>query len=269
MVGGKVEVGVREDHGVVLGPAERLGPLARSRRPRVDVPGDRGRADEGDGCDPRVIEQGIHGHLVAVDHIEHPVWQARPRAHSSATSIDADGSRSLGFKTKVLPQAMAIGCIHMGTMTGKLNGVIPHTTPSGWRYENMSMPVETWSEYSPFKSCGIPQANSTTSRPRWTSPRASEMTLPCSSDTTAASSSTWALTSSRKANSVLALVLSEERRPLLESLRGGPDGGIDFIGGGERDLGCLLTAGRVEDGAAAARNPLHRLPAAPMPNDSH
>ena len=111
-------------------------------------------------------------------------------AQSSATSIDAEGSRSLGFKTKVFPQAMAMGCIHMGTITGKLNGVIPHTTPSAWRYENMSMPVETWSEYSPFNSCGIPQANSTTSSPRWTSPRASEMTLPCSSDTTAASSPT-------------------------------------------------------------------------------
>ena len=30
-----------------------------------------------------------------------------------------------------LPQAIAIGCIHIGTMTGKLNGVIPAQTPSG------------------------------------------------------------------------------------------------------------------------------------------
>ncbi len=29
--------------------------------------------------------------------------------------------------------AMAIGNIHIGTMAGKLNGVIPATTPSGWR----------------------------------------------------------------------------------------------------------------------------------------
>jgi hypothetical protein len=33
------------------------------------------------------------------------------------------GSRGLGFKTKVLPQAMATGTIHLGTMTGKLKGV--------------------------------------------------------------------------------------------------------------------------------------------------
>ena len=58
-------------------------------------------------------------------------------------------------------------------------------------------------------------------------------------------------------------------RPLFESLRSGPDGGVDLIGGREGDLRFLLTAGRVEDGAAAARNALHRLPATPVPNDSH
>jgi cytosine deaminase len=51
-------------------------------------------------------------------------------------------------------------------MAGKLNGVMPATTPSGWRSEYMSMPVPTFSVYSPFSSCGMPQANSTTSSPR-------------------------------------------------------------------------------------------------------
>ena len=67
-------------------------------------------------------------------------------AHSSATSWDADGSRSLGLRTKVFPQAIATGCIHIGTITGKLNGVIPAHTPSGWRNEYESTPAETWSE---------------------------------------------------------------------------------------------------------------------------
>ena len=53
------------------------------------------------------------------------------------------GSSGLGFKTKVLPQAMATGNIHMGTMTGKLKGVTPATTPNGWRNVQLSMPVET------------------------------------------------------------------------------------------------------------------------------
>ncbi len=33
----------------------------------------------------------------------------------------------------VLPHAMAFANIHMGTIAGKLNGVMPATTPSGWR----------------------------------------------------------------------------------------------------------------------------------------
>ena len=49
----------------------------------------------------------------------------------SATSIAADGSRSEGFSTNVLPHAMATGYIHSGTMAGKLNGVMPAQTPSG------------------------------------------------------------------------------------------------------------------------------------------
>ena len=53
--------------------------------------------------------------------------------NSSKTSIEAEGSRSDGFSTKVLPQAMATGYIHIGTMAGKLKGVMPATTPSGWR----------------------------------------------------------------------------------------------------------------------------------------
>ena len=51
-------------------------------------------------------------------------------------------------------------------MHGKLNGVMPATTPSGWRSVQLSMPVETWSVKSPFSSCGMPQANSTMSMPR-------------------------------------------------------------------------------------------------------
>ena len=33
----------------------------------------------------------------------------------------------------MLPQAIAIGNIHSGTITGKLNGVMPAQTPTGWR----------------------------------------------------------------------------------------------------------------------------------------
>ena len=48
---------------------------------------------------------------------------------------DADGSFSDGFRTNVFPHAIAGAHIHMGTIAGKLKGVMPATTPSGWRIE--------------------------------------------------------------------------------------------------------------------------------------
>ncbi len=77
----------------------------------------------------------------------------------------------------MFPQAIATGCIHIGTIAGKLNGVMPATTPSGSRKEKTSTPPDTWSENSPLSRCGMPHANSTTSSPRCTSPSASETHL--------------------------------------------------------------------------------------------
>src|ERR671937_2154713 len=54
---------------------------------------------------------------------------------SSATYSDAEGSFSDGLRMKVFPHASAGAHIHMGTIAGKLNGVIPAQTPSGWRIE--------------------------------------------------------------------------------------------------------------------------------------
>ena len=72
--------------------------------------------------------------------------------------MGAVGSFSDGFRTKVLPQAMAIGYIHIGTMAGKLNGVMPATTPSGWKSDQLSIPGPTLREYSPLSISGMPQA---------------------------------------------------------------------------------------------------------------
>ena len=110
------------------------------------------------------------------------------------------GSIGLGFKIKVLPAAIATGNIHIGTITGKLNGVMPATTPSGWRNVQLSIPVLTWSVKSPFKSCGMPQANSMMSIPRETSPCASVNTLPCSAVIRCASLSLFKFTSSKNLN---------------------------------------------------------------------
>ncbi len=64
----------------------------------------------------------------------------------SAVSNDADGSFSDGFSTNVLPHARAGAHIHIGTIAGKLNGVMPATTPSGCRIEYTSTPVDACSE---------------------------------------------------------------------------------------------------------------------------
>jgi len=52
---------------------------------------------------------------------------------SSARNSDAEGSFSDGLRMNVLPVAIAVANIHIGTIAGKLKGVMPATTPSGWR----------------------------------------------------------------------------------------------------------------------------------------
>ena len=90
---------------------------------------------------------------------------------SSASSIEADGSFSDGFRTNALPQATALASIHSGTITGKLNGVMPATTPTRLQHGVDVDPGDTSELWEPFSRCGMPQANSTHSRPRATSPR--------------------------------------------------------------------------------------------------
>ena len=48
----------------------------------------------------------------------------------SAMISETLGSLSEGLRIKVFPQAIALGNIHMGTIAGKLKGVMPATTPS-------------------------------------------------------------------------------------------------------------------------------------------
>ena len=54
---------------------------------------------------------------------------------SSASSMVVIGSCSEGLSTKVLPETIAMGNIHSGIIAGKLKGVMPAHTPSGWRTE--------------------------------------------------------------------------------------------------------------------------------------
>ena len=61
-----------------------------------------------------------------------------------------EGSFSEGFKINELPQAIDIGYIHIGTIAGKLNGVIPAQTPKGCLIDQLSTSVPTFSVNSPL-----------------------------------------------------------------------------------------------------------------------
>jgi hypothetical protein len=111
-----------------------------------------------------------------------------PSSSSKVSSI-ASGSCSDGLRTNVFPHAIANGRNHMGTMKGKLKGVIPAKTPIGWRIRSESIPRETSSRLAPCMREGMPVATSTHSIPRRTSPAASLLALPLSRVTSAARSS--------------------------------------------------------------------------------
>lgn len=125
-----VQVRVRHHHQVVLGAAQRLHPLAVARAGFIDVLGNRRGADEAERGDVGMGEQGVHRLLVAVHHIE---YAGRQTGLLQQFSQQQRGGRVApdGLRMKQLPQASATGNIHSGTMAGKLNGVMPATTPSG------------------------------------------------------------------------------------------------------------------------------------------
>ena len=70
--------------------------------------------------------------------------------NNSANLIAQDGSFSEGFNINEFPHAIAIGYIHIGTIAGKLNGVMPAHTPNGCLIDQESILVPTFSENSPL-----------------------------------------------------------------------------------------------------------------------
>ena len=70
-VGDVFEVGIGQDQHVILGAAHGLAALAVGGGGGVDVFRDRGRANETDRLDARVVQQCIDRFLVTVDHVEH------------------------------------------------------------------------------------------------------------------------------------------------------------------------------------------------------
>jgi hypothetical protein len=66
-------------------------------------------------------------------------------------------SRSDGFKINALPAAIAGAHFQSGIIAGKLNGVMPATTPSAWRIEYMS--IRNLADASSSKSMALSGKN--------------------------------------------------------------------------------------------------------------
>ena len=151
-------------------------------------------------------------------------------AHSSAIRIGgADGSRSLGLSTNVLPQAIATGCIHIGTMTGKLNGVMPAHDA-----ERLAERVRVDAGGDLVGVLALEQlrdaagelddlAARAAPRPR----RRREHLAVLVGDRLGEPARRCALTSSRKANSTLVRALSDVCDQSSKAVAGGGHGGVD------------------------------------------
>ena len=101
-------------------------------------------------------------------------------ANSSTSRVPVSGAFSAGLRRNVFPQATATDIIHSGIKAGKLNGGMPTTTPTGSRMAWQSTSREMSVRVCPISWEGMPQANSTTSSPRRSEPRASLNSLPFS-----------------------------------------------------------------------------------------
>ena len=79
-----------------------------------------------------MLEDRVDGDLVAMDDIEDAVRHA---GLGEELGQEVRGRRILlrRLEDECVALAIAVANIHIGTIAGKLNGVIPATTPSGWR----------------------------------------------------------------------------------------------------------------------------------------
>ena len=171
---------------------------------------------------------------------------------SSASISGTDGSRSDGFRINALPQAIAGANFHIGIIAGKLNGVMPATTPKGCLTEKMSMPGPAPSVYSPFSRCGMPTANSATSTPRWMSPLGVGDRLAVLLGEDFGELVVVALDQLQEFHEDAGAALRIGRSPGRLSGDGVVDGGADFTRCGDRYAGCDLAGHRPVDVAEAA-----------------
>jgi hypothetical protein len=121
-VGGEFEIGVGSTTAWFL--ASSAWTLAVGSGGGVDVFGHRSRPDK-DGLDVRMRQDGVHAALSPWTTLNTPSGTSLEELGDAHDRWISDG------KGRTWSRASAIGNIHIGTMAGKLNGVIPAQTPSG------------------------------------------------------------------------------------------------------------------------------------------
>ena len=77
-----------------------------------------------------VLEERARGRVAVA---EEALDLAHLGARRLAGGIEVEGTRSDGFRIMALPAASAGPIFHSGIIAGTLKGVMPATTPSGWR----------------------------------------------------------------------------------------------------------------------------------------
>ena len=99
--------------------------------PFIDIFSNRLGTDEGNRSNIVMIKQTIDNVMRSMDDIKYTLLATPASSNNSAKRLAINGVRSDGFNTKGFPVTIAIGNIQQGTIIGKLNGVIPPTTPIG------------------------------------------------------------------------------------------------------------------------------------------
>ena len=80
-----------------------------------------------------VDERVADGAAGAQDHVEHALGHAGALEDATRRRRAVSGVSVAGLKTTVLPATSAGAIFQTGMATGKFQGVMQATTPSGWR----------------------------------------------------------------------------------------------------------------------------------------
>ena len=141
--GGRLDVGVGEDDVRGLAAELERDALDRVGRARGDPAADLGRAGEGDLGDVGVLDQAVAADLLPGPATTFSTPSGRPASGAIFSSSSAvRGVSPAGFSTIVLPAARAGATFQEAITSGKFQGTIRPTTPSGSR-KVMSTPPAT------------------------------------------------------------------------------------------------------------------------------